>query len=152
SDAADEDDVPPGTHEMRPGGPNEASVRRELEREAVFPILICERQEIAALRRSSVANDEIDPAEPGRRVVCQSARRVRIPEVGRMDERAASRRLYAGGGRLEPGARARRNHHIAAFAREFDGDRSADSPARSGNDRGLPVEPQLHLSALPAFL
>src|SRR4030095_11283078 len=63
-DADDVDDRTVRRLQMWPGGTRQAHRAEEFQREAVGPIAVGERQEIATLRRTRVVDPHVAPAQP----------------------------------------------------------------------------------------
>ena len=116
----------------------------EFQRVAVFPVGVGEIEEIAALGGAGIVDENVEPAELALDLFDQFCRRVLAAQVDHRDGGAAA--LLADGGcdLVERLLVAAGQHHVAAFGRQRQRDAAADAAARSGHQRDLALQSQLH--------
>src|SRR5579872_325747 len=123
--------------EVRPCRTRQAYCAEEFQREAVRPIRICQRKEIAAPRRPCVVHDNVDGAMRFKCGVHQGRGSVRQPKIcGECRSRAAGEFYfsdYVGESRRIAGG----EHKSSAFLRKSKRDGSADSSATARYDDRL---------------
>ena len=116
----------------------------EFQRVAVFPIGVGEIEEIAALGGAGIVDENVEPAELALDLFDQFCRRVRAAQIDCRDGGAAA--LLADGGcdLVERLFVAAGQHHVAALGRQRQRDAAADAAARSGHQRDLAFQAQVH--------
>jgi len=67
ADASDDHHRTAALCELRPGGADQPHMTKELEGEAILPVRIAQREEVAAFRRACIGNDDVDTTEFGDR-------------------------------------------------------------------------------------
>ena len=140
--------VPPALLQERPGRAREPHMGEKFQRVAVLPIGIGQRQEIAALGRAGIVDQNVEAAEfaPHRldqRLGC--ARTAQVDHAHRDLTSFAADRLRNLFERMRVAAR---EHEVAALLGESESDAAADAAARSGHQRDLSLQAKLH-SATP---
>ncbi len=119
-------------------------MREQLQRVAVLPIGIGQREEIAALGRAGIVDEDVETSELAPRRRDQRRGRARRPQIERADRGlaalAADRLRHVRERRLV----APREQEVAALRGQGQSDAAADAAARSGHQRDLSLQPQLH--------
>jgi hypothetical protein len=143
--ADDVDHGPLRVLEQRPERARQPHVGVELERKAVFPGRIVELEEIAALGRAGIVDQDVEPAE---RMVERADGRLtalRRAQVGGADLDSPTARLMDRGGRLlQVACRTRDDQHIAPLLRQTLGAGAPDALAAARDQRDLAIQPQIH--------
>ena len=135
--------------QQRPGRAREPHMGEEFQRIAVLPVGVGQREEIAALGGAGIVDQNVEPAELAPHRLDQRLRRLRR-RADRARHTAALRPLP----RIdcchiiERGRVARGKQEVAALLGERQRNAAADAAARSGHQRGLSPQSQLHRALL----
>ena len=120
----------------------------EFQRVAVRPIGVGQGEKIAALGGAGIVDQNIERAEFAAHRRDQPFRRAGLAEIERGDGRAMSRLTNRRRDLVERRRVAAGQHHVAAFGRERERDAAADAAARSGHQRDLAFQFEVHLRCL----
>ena len=120
----------------------------KFQRVAVFPIGVGQRQEIAALGRTGIVDQNVESAEFALRRLDQRPGCARVAQVERPHRDLAP---FAADRLRDVFERARvatGEHEVAALLAESQRDAAADAATRSGHERDLSLQSELHSATL----
>src|SRR5262245_2904534 len=146
--AADRDQRAAALLQERPGRAREPHMGEKFKRVAAFPIGIRQHQEIAALGRTSIVDQNVESAEFAPHRLDQGPGCARVAQVERPHRDLAS---FAADRLRDVFERARiatGEHEVTALLSESEGDAAADATARSSHERGLSLQSELHSATL----
>jgi hypothetical protein len=120
----------------------------EFQRVALLPIGVGEREEIAALGCAGIVHEDVEMAEFAPRGRDQCGRGGGIAQVERAHRGLAALAADRRRDIVERRCVAAGQQQVAAFVGKRQSDAAADAAARSGHQRDLPLQPELHASLL----
>jgi hypothetical protein len=124
----------------------------ELERIALLPVGVSQREKIAALGGAGIVDQNIEAAEALLHRFDERLWRALATQIGGLIERTAAALLDLADDLLERRLVAPGEHHVAAFLGKRERDAAADAAARSRHQRDLSGLSQVHDSkSMTAF-